>query len=194
MRSSVRTSDSASPSIGGIGVARYSVSCMSRAGCSAGMFSASKQCHSSSTSGPSTIANPIRVKISSIRSRTMVNGWRRPSRGRASGQRHVDAAGRRGVLRRLLVGLPPRLDRRFQRVGVLADVLLLIGRRAANQLHPRRDDAVLASEVAVAERLGVADGRRGRELALERGDMRVDGFGGGKGVGHERELETGAGS
>ena len=45
-----------------------------RAGCSAGMLSASKQCHSSSTSGPSTIVNPWRVKIASIRSRTSVSG------------------------------------------------------------------------------------------------------------------------
>ena len=70
-------------------------------------------------------------------------------------QRHVDGAGGRGVLRRLLVGLPARFDGDFQGVGVLADVLLLIGRRAANQLHPRRDDAVLASEIAVAQRLAL---------------------------------------
>ena len=34
------------------------------------------------------------------------------------------------------------------------------------------DDAVLAAEVAVAERLRVADGRRRGELALECGDER----------------------
>ncbi len=54
---------------------------MSRAGCSAGMFSASKQCHSSSASGPSTVAKPMRVKISSSWSRTTVSGWRWPRRG-----------------------------------------------------------------------------------------------------------------
>ena len=68
---------------------------MSRAGCSAGMFSASKQCHSSSTSGPSTMAKPMRVKISSMRSRTMVSGWRWPSERDAAGQRDVDARPRR---------------------------------------------------------------------------------------------------
>ncbi len=58
---------------------------MSRAGCSAGMFSASKQCHSSSISGPSTMAKPMRVKIASIRSRTIVSGWRWPSAGARPG-------------------------------------------------------------------------------------------------------------
>ena len=37
---------------------------------------------------------------------------------RAAGQRDVDAAGRRGVLRRLFVGLPARLDGLLQLVGV----------------------------------------------------------------------------
>ena len=56
----------------------------------------------------------------------------------AAGQRDVDAAGGRGVLRRVFVGAPARLDRLLQLVGVAADVLLLIGRRAADQLHPAR--------------------------------------------------------
>ena len=41
----------------------------------------------------------------------------------AAGQRDVDAAGRRGVLRRLFVGRPARFDRLLQLVGVAADVL-----------------------------------------------------------------------
>jgi hypothetical protein len=119
------------------------------------------------------MANPIRVKISST-----------PRRG--TRQLQVDAAGRRGVLCPLRVRLPARLDRDLQGVGVQADVLFLVGRRAANQLHPRRDDAVLASEVAITEGLGVVEGCGSRELALERSDVRVDGFGGGlEEIGHE---------
>src|SRR3989475_5173890 len=83
VRSSVRMSPA--PPSPRIGEARYSVSCMSRAGCSAGMFSASKQCHSSSASGPSTTVNPMRVKMSSSWSRAMVNGCRWPSGGTRPG-------------------------------------------------------------------------------------------------------------
>src|SRR5205085_8043249 len=43
----------------------------------------------------------------------------------------------------------------------------LIRRRAADRLHPRRDDAVLAAEEPVAHRLPVARGLRLRELELE---------------------------
>ena len=115
------------------GDARYSVSCMSRAGCSAGMFSASKQCHSSSISGPSTIAKPMRVKISSIRSRTTRQRMAMAERRRAAGQRDVDGAGRRAqsARARSRVLRPARFDRLLQLVGVAADVLLLVGRRAA---------------------------------------------------------------
>ena len=94
VRAQQRPRDRRSPSPR-IGVARYSVSCMSRAGCSAGMFSASKQCHSSSTSGPSTMAKPMRVKISSMRSRTTVSGWRWPRRGARPGSVTSTRAGGR---------------------------------------------------------------------------------------------------
>src|SRR5262249_36310104 len=93
----------------------------------------------------------------------------------ATWKRHVDATRWHLVARRLLVRLPADLDRLLQLVGVAADVLLLINRRAGNRLHPRRDDAVLASEVAVAHGLRVTDGLRRRELALELGDVLGDG-------------------
>src|SRR5262249_34143243 len=92
-------------------------------------------------------------------------------------QRNVDASSGAGRSqdRAFLVRRPPRFDRLLQLVGVAADVLLLIGRRAGDQLHPRGDDAVLATEVAIAHRLRVARRLRLRELGFERGDMRRDG-------------------
>ena len=124
----------------GIGVARYSVSCMSRAGCSAGMFSASKQCHSSSTSGPSTMAKPMRVKISSIRSRTMRERMAMAERRHAAGQRDVDGAGRPRAWRR------PRPDRPSSALRSPASARWRSGRSRffcsagalRDQLHPRR--------------------------------------------------------
>ena len=160
---------------------RYSVSCMSRAGCSAGMFSASKQCHSSSTSGPSTTANPMRVKISSRRSRTVVSGWRWPSRRRAARQRDVDGAGRHPIARGFLVLRPARFDRLLQLVGPASDLLLLVGRRRPDHLHPRRDDAVLAAEEAIAHGLCVAGRRRrarGRSRTPRSGAGRILGWAG----------------
>ena len=183
MRSSVRGGES--PSSPGSGDARYSVSCMSRAGCSAGMFSASKQCHSSSTSGPSTTANPMRVKISSRRSRTIVSGWRWPSRRRAAGQRDVNGAGRHPIARGFFVSHPARIDRLLQLVCPASDLLLLVGRRRPNHLHPRRDDAVLAAEETVAHGLRVAGRLRLREVGLELRDQPLDRFWAGKDVGHE---------
>ena len=85
----------------------------------------------------------------------------------AAGKRDVDGAGRGRVLRRFLVRFPASLDGDLERVGALPDGLLLIGRRAPDQLHPRRDDALLASEIAIAERLGVVERGRSRELTLE---------------------------
>src|ERR671936_190980 len=49
------------------------------------MLSASKLCHSSSISGPSTTRYPIRVKTSTIRSSTIVMGWSVPAAGRRPG-------------------------------------------------------------------------------------------------------------
>ena len=94
MRSSVRGSVGRSPAIG---EARYSVSCMSRAGCSAGMFSASKQCHSSSASGPSTTANPMRVKMSFHPLADDGQRMAMAEQGHAAGQRDVDGAGGPGA-------------------------------------------------------------------------------------------------
>ena len=133
MRSSVRTS-SGRPLSPWTGVARYSVSCMSRAGCSAGMFSASKQCHSSSTSGPSTIAKPMRVKMSSMRSRTMVSGWRWPSAGP-----------RPGSVTSTRVGGPPCRRRRgpLCRRAALRSPLQLV-REAAERLRFFRRAAATA--------------------------------------------------
>src|SRR3989442_2665887 len=90
----------------------------------------------------------------------------------AAGQRDVDRA-RRDVeeLRALLMLRPARFDRLLQLVRIPADVFFLIGRRAGNQLHPRRDDAVLATEIAIADRLRIA-GRLGLcELGFEGCEM-----------------------
>src|SRR5262249_2299547 len=57
-----------------------------------------------------------------------------------------------------------------------ADVLFLIGRRRRDHLHPRCDDAVLAAEETVADRLRVARGLRGSEVRLECGQLRRDGL------------------
>src|SRR5437762_438027 len=93
----------------------------------------------------------------------------------AARERDVDRARRGPIARALFVRLPARLDRLLQLVRVAADRLFRVGRRAADELHPRRDDRVLASEVAIADRLGVAAGPGRRELALERGDVCGDG-------------------
>ena len=181
VRSSVRTSARRSASgLGPSGVqtsagmagARYSVSCMSRAGCSAGMLSASKQCHSSSTSGPSTIANPMRVKMTSMRSRTTVNGWRRPRRGTRPGQRDVDAiACGEGPGVRVADHCrgfrQPLLDVPFEVVGQGATVPPLIGRYGRDLFQEAGDDAVLAAQPPIADRLDIADDRCGAELVVK---------------------------
>src|SRR5215208_570614 len=103
----------------------------------------------------------------------------------AARQCDVDAAGGRAIARRSLVLRPARFNRLLQLVGIAADVLFLIGRSAANLRHPAGDDAVLASEIAVAQRLGIGERRGGRELALEGGDVGVNGSLVGEGsVGH----------
>src|SRR5437870_3232973 len=64
----------------------------------------------------------------------------------------------------------------LQLVREPADVLLLIGRRAADRLHPGRDHAVLSTQVTVTNGLRVAGGRRLGELRLAlaiEGDARV---------------------
>ena len=55
------------------------VSCMSRAGWSAGKFIDENTCQSSSTSGPSAKVKPNRPKILMISFFTIVSGWRVPS-------------------------------------------------------------------------------------------------------------------
>ena len=55
------------------------VSCISRAGWSAGKFIEENTCQSSSISGPSAIENPKREKIETISFLTSDNGWREPS-------------------------------------------------------------------------------------------------------------------
>ena len=107
-----------------------------------------------------------------------------PEERNAARKRDVDGAGRRLIAGALLVGLPARLDRLLQLVRVKADALLRVGGGAAKQLHPRGDDAVLASEVAVAEGLRVAAALRRGKLALERGDVCGDGVFAGREVGH----------
>ena len=79
---------------------------------------------------------------------------------------------------------PPRLDRLLQLVRVAADAPFLLGRRRRDQLHPRGDDAVLAAEEAVAQRLRVAGGLRLGELGLELGDELCDGSELGEQIGH----------
>src|SRR5262249_42506793 len=69
---------------------------------------------------------------------------------------------------------------------------LLFGRRAADQLHPRRDDAVLAAEIAIADRLRVARARGRAELALESGDVDSDGGFTRREIGHSGAMGPGA--
>src|ERR1700733_9545233 len=83
-------------------------------------------------------------------------------------------ARRRRVGRGFDVPGPPRVDRLLQLVGVAADVLLLIDRCAANQLHPRRDDAVLATEKTVPDGLSITRGPRLGEIGLELLDETLD--------------------
>ncbi len=60
------------------------VSCSCRAGCSGGMFSASKLNQSDSTWGPSATAKPMSAKIAVSSSITWLTGWIVPrGRGRA---------------------------------------------------------------------------------------------------------------
>src|SRR5437764_8890118 len=54
------------------------VSCISRAGCSGGKFSAEKLCQSSSISGPSVMLNPMRSNICTMRFRIIEIGCSDP--------------------------------------------------------------------------------------------------------------------
>ena len=111
--------------------------------------------------GPSTIAKPMRVKISSMRSRTMVSGWRWPSRGGRPGSVTSTPPAGAAFVRRFLVGAPARLDRLLQLVGVAADVSSSDrAARCRSAASSDGDDAVLAAEVAVADGLRVARATR----------------------------------
>ena len=106
------------------------------------------------------------------------DGQRMPvtERRLAPGQRDVHGAGRARVGgARLEVGGPAALDGLLQVVGVAPDGLLLVGRCAGDLLHPRRDDAVLAAEVFVANRLRLACGRRRGEIGRKPVDLALDG-------------------
>src|SRR5262245_8841823 len=99
----------------------------------------------------------------------------------AAGECDVDAAGRAlDELAARLMLRPACFDSLLELVGVAPDALLLAGGRAGNQLHPGGDDAVLAAQVSVADRLRVAGRRSRSELALELSDERRDRFGTGK--------------
>ena len=109
--------------------------------------------------------------VADNRQRMAMAERRRPPR-----QRHVDRA--RGPLGRYRHGLmrgPARLDRLLQFIGEPPDVFFQFGWRAADLLHPGRDDAVLATEVLVADSLRVARRARGCEIALEGGELLLDG-------------------
>ena len=184
VRSNVRMS-SGRPVSPRTGDARYSVSCMSRAGCSAGMFSASKQCHSSSISGPSTMAKPMRVKIASMRSRTMVSGWRWPSAGRRPGSVTSRAsAGRARLPRRGPLFGETRFDFDLERVRQPAERRAVFRRGSRDRFHQRGDDAAFACEVAVAGGLQIPIGGGPRELRLKFVPQPGDRVGGRGEVGH----------
>jgi hypothetical protein len=123
------------------------------------------------------------------------DGERMPmsERRHAPRQRDVDGSRRPGSgFGALRVGLPARFNRLFQLVRVAPDVLLLVGGRRANRLHPGGDHAVLASQVAVADRLRIADGLRVGELALELRDVVDDGGFAGLRVRHGSGLAAGS--
>ena len=90
-----------------------------------------------------------------------------PLRMRSLGPAAHGAGGPRVHRGDVLVPRPARFDRLLEFVGVPADVPLLIRGRRGDQLHPRRDDAVLPAEVPVADVLRAAGGRRRREIGLE---------------------------
>ena len=152
------------------------MSCMSRAGCSAGMFSASKQCHSSSTSGPSTTAKPMRVKMSSMLSRTIVSGCRWPSaRPRPGSVTSTAPAGARVRGRRFETLRPARFEPASARWRQLPSCFFCVGRaRCASVCIHDGDDAVLAAEIAVADapaRRAASSPRRAPSNAGERRDF-----------------------
>ena len=115
-----------------------------------------------------------------------MSGWRWPRAGTRPGSVTSTApAGRRERAGALDVGGPPRLDRLLQFVRKTADVALVLGGGAGDQLHPGRDDAVLAAEIPVADRLRLAIGGRRGEVRLECRNLRLDGVCCWKSVGHE---------
>ena len=69
------------------------VSCISRAGCFGGKFSAVKLWKSSSMSGPSARLKPISAKTAIISSITCMIGWTHPVRRGGAGQGQVERAG-----------------------------------------------------------------------------------------------------
>ena len=106
--------------------------------------------------GPSTTVKPMRGEDRLPgRSRTIVSGWRRPSGRTPAGQRDVDRARWPRAARRRVAGYarPARLDRLLQLVGEPADARVSgpAARRAIACIHDG-DDAVLAAEIAVADR------------------------------------------
>ena len=87
------------------------VSCMSRAGWSGGVLSASKLFHSVSISGPVRTSKPMPRKISSISMRTRVSGCSVPARRPRPRQGDVHAAGQIGPHRRAVgQGRQPVVD------------------------------------------------------------------------------------
>jgi hypothetical protein len=118
----------------------------------------------------------MRVKISSIRSRTTVKGWRWPGANRPARQRYIDPARRQRVLRVFGVLRPAGFNRLFQLVCAAADAFLLIRWSGGDQLHPPGDDAVFAAEEAIANSLRLARRLCLRELRFERGDLVGDGL------------------
>ena len=86
------------------------VSCMSRAGWSGGVLSASKLFHSVSIHGPVRTSKPRPRKISSISRRTSVSGCSVPSGAAARRQRHVDDARQIGRQARLVERRQPLAD------------------------------------------------------------------------------------
>ena len=148
------------------------VSCMSRAGWSGGVLSASKLCHSVSIQGPVRTSKPMPWKICSISRRTSVSGCSVPRRAPARRQRDVDGAreifGQRGVVEPGQARADRALDAALGAVGGFADGGAVLGRQAAERLHQLGDLALLADVARLRDADLLLGGEPG-DLAAELG-------------------------
>ena len=159
---------------GGSGSARYSVSCMSRAGWSARHVERFEVVVVVLDLGAFehlvAEAREDLLHLLAHEAERMAVAEQR----RAAGQRDVDGAGRTARRRQRGFTLGDRrFDRFFQLVGKPAERALLLGRGLADRLHERGDPAAFAPDPSRAQRLQFGVRTHAGQLLLEDGQRAI---------------------